>query len=106
LSGGGLTLRLRLFSPQAIPGAVIITELAHSGFGAVCIRLTGTHDLPAGREVEAAISGPTLPATTACDPRSPLNQLRVRVTEPSGLGGFRTGIPPLSHLPVLFELEE
>jgi thioredoxin-like negative regulator of GroEL len=106
LNGGELVLRLRLFSPQAIPGAVIVAELAHSGFGAVCIRLTGTQDLPAGREQEAVIRGPTLPASASCDTRTPLNQLRVRVTEPSGLGGFRTGIPPLSHLPVFFHLEE
>ncbi len=105
LSGGQVTVQLGVFSTEEIPNALIVAELAHSN--APCIRLSTTRDLPAGQRVSVILAGPTIPAGDGfCDTRLPLEEMWVRVTNANGLGGFRTGLPPLGHLRILFNLAE
>ncbi|MCG6926384.1 MAG: tetratricopeptide repeat protein [Acidobacteria bacterium] len=108
LSGGTLSVELRVYSLQTLPGARITADLAPGGSGAAapCFTLEGTHDLESGRTVAVVISGPTVPTFGECDVRVPIEQMRVRVVGSNGLGGFRTGVPPLSHLRVLYNLTE
>ena len=105
LSSGHIAIQLNLFSPQPMPGARIRAELALSQNGGPCIVVQTHHDLPGGRTESVVVSGPIL-RNELCNIRFPLEVLRVAVVEADGIGGFRTGIPPLRHLTVRYFLEE
>ena len=51
------------------------------------------------------LSGPTF-TRGGCDTRVPIEQMFVRVLRADGLGGFRTGLPPLLPIPILFDLTD
>ena len=105
LSGGEIVMQLHVYSPQAITGARIAGELAIGGFSSGCLTLQGVQDLAAARTETVVIRGTTQPLGGAsCDTRVPLSELRVRVVEANGLGGFRTGLAPLVHLRVTYHV--
>ena len=105
LSGGQIAIQLLVYAPQSMPGASIRAELAMSDNGGPCI-VVGTHqDLAAGRKESVVVSGPTL-RNENCSIGSPLEVLRVVVIEADGIGGFRTGYPPLRNLRVLYHVTE
>jgi tetratricopeptide (TPR) repeat protein len=107
LSSGSLSLDLRIYSPQTILGARIIAELAEEGRAlSSCIVLETSSDLRGGQPQSVLLSGPTVPNGGWCDTRVPLDQIRVRVLRDDGSESFRTGMPPLHHLRVLYYLTE
>jgi hypothetical protein len=106
LSSGTLSLELRVYSPQTAMGARVIAELATGGSLSSCVTLETSSDLRAGRTETVVVSGPTLPSGGRCDIRVPTEEIRVRVVKSDGFEVFRTGIPPLHHLRVLYHLTE
>jgi Tfp pilus assembly protein PilF len=108
LRGGTISVELQVYSLQTLPGARITAELVQgfASFGGACIALQGTHDLAAGITTSVVLSGPTTPIGGGCDTRVPIEQMRVWVVGSDGLGGFRTGIPPLNHIRVHYDLAE
>lgn len=102
-----VSVQLGVFSTEELPGARIEAELVHGPNSAPCIHLRTNQDLPAGRTTSVVLAGPTVPAGAGfCDTRLTLGWVRVTVTNAGGLGGFRTGIPPLGHLRIMFNLVE
>lgn len=108
LSGGQVSVQLNVYAVEAMPGAIIVAELTHgNGNGNGCISLTKSQDLPAGQTTAVLLSGPTTPSGGAfCDTRLPIESIAVRVNNANGLGGFQTGISPLGHFRVFFDLVE
>ena len=105
LSHGQITVQLGVFSMEDMPGARIEAELVQS-HGGTCIVLNTSQDLPPSRTVSVVLAGPTTPAFGPCDTRFPIEAIRVRVLSAEGLPRIQTGVPPLSHLRILFNLVE
>jgi tetratricopeptide (TPR) repeat protein len=107
LSGGFISIVLSMYAVEDMPGATVTVELASPSFNSSsCIILTTTHDFVARRRDSVVVSGPTQPNGGFCDTRVPLEEMRVRAVPASGLGGFRTGRAPLSHLRVMYHITE
>lgn len=106
LTSGFITMELRVFSTHTMAGARITATLHVAGVSSHCISISGVHDLEAGRTTSIVIGGPTRRDGSYCPIGTPLEELRVRVTESTGLGGFLTGVPGLPHLRVSYWLEE
>ncbi len=100
-SSGSLAVQLRIFSPEALAGAMITAAFFNDINSNPCLLLRTRQDVEASRIASVVVSGPTR-LEIGCSARLTLTRLSVSVAGADQRTAFETGQPGIPHIPITF----